>query len=215
MKLYLLRHGETAWNKNHRFQGRIDIPLNDFGRELAEITREAAPCIDYDRVYCSPLIRAFETAQLFMKDRMPADQIIKDERLTEISFGEWEGTDIEVASKDPDHPLYQCLWHPENYVPTAGAESFQHLVDRAQDFIYNEILPLEYSCQNILVVAHGALIRGLVCAAGYKEIKDFWGTQYLNCSITTLDITDGRITLDAEAEVFYDPSLLKHHGWQK
>lgn len=215
MKLYLLRHGETEWNKGHRFQGRIDIPLNDFGRELAEITRDAAPKVEYDRAYCSPLNRAVETAQIFIKGQMDVEQIVQDQRLTEISFGEWEGTDIEIASKDPNHPLYQCLWHPEQYVPTGNAESFQHLIDRAYDFIYNEILPLEYSCQNVLVVAHGALIRALVSAAGFKKIEDFWGTQYLNCSITTLDITDGRITLDAEAEVFYDPSLLKHHGWQK
>ena len=70
MKLYLLRHGETAWNNTHRFQGQIDIPLNDFGRELAEITRDAAPEIVFDRVYSSPLSRAFETAVIFMRGRM-------------------------------------------------------------------------------------------------------------------------------------------------
>lgn len=215
MKLYLLRHGETSWNNTHRFQGRIDIPLNDFGRELAQITRDAMPVIPFDRVYSSPLCRAVETAEIFMADRISADQIRKDDRLVEIGFGEHEGTDIEAASKDPDHPLYQCLWHPELYEPTCGAESFEHLIDRARCFLHDEILPLEWSCGNILVVAHGALIRALVCAAGFKEVKDFWGTQYLNCSITTLNIIDGNITLEKEAEVFYDPALLKHHGWKK
>lgn len=215
MKLYLLRHGETAWNNTHRFQGQIDIPLNDFGRELAEITRNAAPEIVYDRVYSSPLCRAFETATIFMRGRMAEEEIRKDQRLIEISFGEHEGTDIEIASRDPEHPLYQCLWHPEQYVPTCGAESFDHLIGRAADFLHNEILPLEGVCENVLIVAHGALIRAIVCAAGFKEVKDFWGTQYLNCSITTLDITDGKVVLEKEAEVFYDPSLLKHHGWKK
>lgn len=215
MTLYLLRHGETAWNNAHRFQGQIDIPLNDFGRELAEITRQAVPNLVFDRVYSSPLNRAFETAQIFMQGRRGSTEITVDERLKEISFGEHEGTDIEVASKDPQHPLYQCLWHPENYVPTCGAESFPHLVERAGAFLRDEILPLEKTCRNVLVVAHGAIIRAFVCASGFKEIKDFWGTQYLNCSITTLEITDGQVTLTKEAEVFYDPASLKHHGWSK
>ena len=66
-------------------------------------------------------------------------------------------------------------------------------------------MPLEgQGLQRILVVAHGALIRGIVCAAGKKEIKDFWECPYFNCSLTTLDITCGQITLEREAEVFYD-----------
>ena len=215
MIVHLLRHGETAWNKTHRFQGQIDIPLNEFGRELAEVTRERMPEVSYDYVYSSPLSRAVETAEIVMRGRMPLDQIRKDDRIIEISFGEHEGTDIEVASKDPEHALYQCLWHPEVYVPTCGAESFDHLIARAGDFLTNELIPLEKTCENILVVAHGALIRAIVCAAGFKTIAEFWGTQYLNCCVTTLEITDGKVALLREAEVFYDPALLKHHGWSK
>lgn len=215
MKLYILRHGETEWNKNHLFQGQRDVPLNDFGRELAVITREAAPRIHYDRVYSSPLSRALETAQIFVKDNFPVDQISIDDRLIEIGFGDYEGCDIEAASKDPSHPVYDCLWHPENYVPQNGAESFEHLVSRAKDFLQNEIIPLENQCKNVLVVAHGALIRALVSAVGKKKIADFWGTQYFNCCITTMDVTNGNITLEKEAEIFYDPHLLKHPGWKK
>lgn len=215
MKVYLLRHGETSWNKAHRFQGRTDIPLTDFGKELAQVTRDAMPAVPFDYVYCSPLCRAVETAEIFVQGRVPLNQIRKDERLLEISFGEHEGTDIEIASKNPEHPLYQCLWHPECYIPTGGAESFEHLIDRARGFIDNELLPLESFCSNVLVVAHGAFIRGLVCAAGFKEIRDFWSTQYLNCCVTILDITNGHLSLDKEAEVYYDSALLKHHGWSK
>lgn len=215
MQIHLLRHGETSWNNAHRFQGQIDIPLNDFGRELAVITRQAMPQLHYDRVYSSPLSRAFETAQIVMEGQLRPDQIILDRRIIEICFGQFEGTDIEVASRDPQHGLYQCLWHPELYVPTCGAESFEHLVARAGAFLIDELMPLERTAQHILVVAHGALIRALVCAAGFKQIKDFWATQYLNCSITTIDVTDGKLSLIKEAEVFYDPKTLKNHGWSK
>jgi broad specificity phosphatase PhoE len=58
----------------------------------------------------------------------------------------------------------------------------------------------------VLVVAHGALNRAIVCAAGYKEIKDFWNVKYLNCCLTTLEIKNGEISLLKEAEIFYDSS---------
>lgn len=230
MKLYLLRHGETEWNRSHRFQGRINIQLNEAGRLLARLTRERMPQIDYDRVYVSPLDRAIETAHIMLEGRFPLDRLRIDERVVEICFGDWEGTDIDKAGKDPEHPLYNCLWHPELYDPKSidpntKAESFEELVARAADFLNNEIMPLAgplgrdkseggECCQNVLVIAHGALIRALVCAAGYKTIPDFWGTHYLNCCLTTLDITNGKITLEREAEIFYDPKD-GAFGWSK
>lgn len=214
MKLYMIRHGETDWNRRKCFQGRVDVPLNDNGRRLAQLTREKMPVIAYDRVYCSPLNRARETAQILLEGRYPLDQIRMDQRVIEMDFGCYEGSDITKAGKDPQHPLYNMLWHPELYTPGDKAESFQQLVDRSSGFLQDEIVPLEKECQNILLVAHGALIRSLVVAAGKKAIKDFWGVKYLNCCQTVLDITDGVITLEREAEIFYDPSECEP-GWVK
>lgn len=207
MKLYLLRHGETGWNKTGRFQGQTDIPLNEAGRVLAALTRENMPPVRFDRVYCSPLCRAVETAQIFLKERYPLGDIRYDDRIKEISFGEYEGSSIEEAKVNEQHPMYQMLWHPENFLPKDGVgETFQQVVDRAGDFLFNEILPLEGECENILVVAHGALNRSIVVAAGHKSIKDFWGAKYMNCCVTTLEIQKGEISLLKEAEIFYDPS---------
>lgn len=206
MKLYLLRHGETDWNKAGRFQGQTDIPLNDAGRELARITRRNMPSVKFDRVYCSPLQRAVETAKIFLEGDFPLEQIRYDKRIIEISFGEQEGAIIQQAKDDPTHPMFNMLWHPEAYEPKGNAESFAQVVERANDFLQNEILPLEKECENILIVAHGALNRSLVVAAGHKEIKDFWGARYYNCCVTTLEVKDGKIDLLKEAEVYYDTS---------
>jgi len=207
VKLYLFRHGQTDWNKAHRFQGHIDIPLNEYGRELARITARNWPIVPYDRVYCSPLIRAVETAQIILDGRPEKEMIKTDQRIIEFGFGPCEGHNIDEAAGDPQNPMYNLLHHPEKYNPTNGAESFYDLVDRAGAFLRDEILPLEQQgIENVLVVAHGALIRGVVCAAGKKEIRDFWQCPYYNCSLTTLDITHGEITLEREAEVFYDAS---------
>lgn len=204
MILYMLRHGETDWNKAHRFQGQIDIPLNDWGRELAQITASKWPIVNYNRVYCSPLIRAQETAYIVLAGRPELDHIITDPRITEFGFGSCEGKVIDEESQNPDSPMYNLLHHPEQYVPVEGAESFQDLVDRAKCFLTDEILPLEVNCDNVLIVAHGALIRALVCAAGLKTIAGFWDVRYFNCCLTTLDISNGNITMVKEAETFYD-----------
>ena len=210
MKVYLLRHGETDWNKAGRFQGQTDIPLNDAGRELARITRENMPEVHFDKVYCSPLVRARETAEIFLEGRFPLDKIQYDSRIIEISFGEQEGANIQIAKDDPSHPMYNMLWHPESYVPQGKGESFSEVVRRAEDFLNNEILPLEHqNCDNVLVVAHGALNRSIVVAAGHKELKDFWGARYYNCCVTTLDVEDGKIKLLKEADVYYDTSYFK------
>lgn len=215
MKLYLFRHGQTDWNKVHRFQGQIDIPLNDFGRELARVTAQRWPIVPYDRVYCSPLCRAVETAQLVLEGRPELAQMQIDRRIIEFGFGDNEGASIDEAGNDPNNTMFNLLHHPESYVPVQGGESFEDLVARASDFLQQEILPLEtQGVENVLVVAHGALIRGLVCAAGFKEIRDFWSTPYYNCCLTTLSIEQGKILLVKEAEVFYDTDGL-FGGWTR
>ncbi len=207
MKLYLLRHGETPWNKLGRFQGQTDIPLNESGRKLAVLTREGMPDIHFDRVFCSPLCRAVETAHIFLEGRFPLEQIKTDERIKEICFGENEGSSIDEAKVNPEHPMHVLLWHPEQYQPQNGkGESLAQVAERAGDFLQNEILPLEGKCENVLVVAHGALNRSIVVAAGLKRIEDFWIAKYLNCCVTILEINQGKISMLKEAEIFYDPA---------
>lgn len=215
MKIYLLRHGETDWNKSHRFQGRIDIPLNDYGRELAVLTRQRWPQVAFDRVYCSPLIRAVETAQIVLEGRPERDLITIDDRVIEFGFGDSEGKNIDIASQDPLDPMFNLLHRPEAYVPSGGGETFEQLVARAGAFLRDELLPLEaQGVGNVLVVAHGALNRAMVCAAGFKTIPEFWGVRYFNCCLTTLDVQQGVVTLEREAEVFYDAEG-HFGGWQK
>lgn len=88
---YILRHGRTDWNEEHRLQGEVDIPLNETGRQMAYDAAEKYKDIDFDICYCSPLKRAQETARIFLADRNPAVEIITDNRLHEMCFGDYEG----------------------------------------------------------------------------------------------------------------------------
>ena len=62
--LYIIRHGKTDWNALHKLQGRTDIPLNDEGRQMAEDARKEYRDVHFDVCFCSPLIRARETAEM-------------------------------------------------------------------------------------------------------------------------------------------------------
>ena len=99
--LYIMRHGKTEWNVRHKLQGRTDIPLNEEGRKMAEKAHEEYKDINIDICYCSPLVRARETAEIVLRGRnIP---ILTDDRLVEMSFGEYEG--VENSFHIPDCPI--------------------------------------------------------------------------------------------------------------
>lgn len=98
MKLYIIRHGETDWNKEKRLQGQSDTQLNEYGIELARITGEALKDVHFDYIFSSPLKRAYKTAELIRMDR-PV-KIITDDRLKEICFGVNEGVSSELITED-------------------------------------------------------------------------------------------------------------------
>ena len=85
MILYIIRHGETEWNKMGKMQGKTDISLSEDGRKLAQKTADGLKNIKFDYIFSSPLERAYETACIIKGDR--DIEIVKDERLIEVGFG--------------------------------------------------------------------------------------------------------------------------------
>lgn len=201
MKIYLFRHGETAWNKERRLQGQSDIPLNEFGRELAMKTAEALKEIPFDRAFASPLSRAAETARIIMGERdIP---FMTDKRLMEMHFGSYEGDAFDPPKVDPAHPLYNFLCRPENYTAGRDAESFEEVTERGVDFLQEQILPLEGNCENILIVAHGAFNRCLLGGIAGIPRKDFWKIGLPNCAASILFLENGRIRILEESRIYY------------
>ena len=83
--LYIMRHGKTDWNAKHKLQGRTDIPLNEEGIQMAEQAKEKYKDVNFDICYCSPLVRAKQTAEIVLEGRnIP---IVYDDRLMEMCFG--------------------------------------------------------------------------------------------------------------------------------
>lgn len=202
MEIYLFRHGETDWNRDRRLQGQSDIPLNEFGRELAAETAGAVRDISFDRAFCSPLRRAAETAEIILGARdIP---LVRDRRLMEINFGEYEGNAFDAMKKDPAHVLHNFFCKPECYMPYAGMESFQDVMDRGRSFFQEEVLPLEGSCERLLIVAHGAFNRCVLSMLRGIPLRDFWQTGLPNCAVSILTLEGGKYRVVEESRIYYE-----------
>lgn len=201
MEIYLFRHGETDWNKERRLQGHSDIPLNEYGRELAVETAKALEGLAFDRAFSSPLKRAFETAQILLAGRdIPLET---DGRLTEMGFGDCEGGAFDLPKTDLEHPLHDFFCRPALFRPRGGAESFQEAQARGQAFLRERILPLEGSCSRVLIVAHGAFNRCLLSAIGNIPLEKFWEIGLPNCAASILSLEDGVFRILEMGKVYY------------
>lgn len=212
MIIYLMRHGETEWNKRGCFQGQVDIPLNDYGRELARITAEALKDVKFEAAFCSPLLRAMETAMI-MLDEQQMEQLRKrqkpvpvmiDERLKEFNFGVKDGSNIAQMRSDPTEPLYYLLNDPKNYVPPEGGETLEQLYKRSSSFMEERILPLEKQYETILIVAHGVMNRSIINPIAGIPVEDFWAIQMRNCTVSILSLQDGRLQVEEKGRIYYE-----------
>lgn len=181
--LYIMRHGKTDWNAKHKLQGRTDIPLNEDGRRMAEKAGIEYRDVHFDSCYCSPLIRAKETAEIVLKGRdIP---IVRDERLVEMSFGIYEG--IENSPQIPDCPVNVLFEHPEQYItPFEGAESFEELYARTGEFLEKIVEPQLKQGKDILIVGHGAMNSSIVCQVKDISIDRFWSAGLEQCKLMRL-----------------------------
>lgn len=99
MKIYLVRHGETDWNQAGRLQGQTDIDLDAQGFAQAAEAAERLKEVPFEIAFCSPLIRARHTAETIVGERKIT--LTTDERLRELNFGPWEGTDVRKIRGGP------------------------------------------------------------------------------------------------------------------
>ncbi|MCQ2573232.1 MAG: histidine phosphatase family protein [Treponema sp.] len=173
MELYLVRHGKTLWNAENRLQGRSDIELNEEGISAAQELGEKLKDIPFDMIFSSPLKRAYRTAELIRGNR--EIEIIKDDRLMELSFGICDG----IYYKDwtaENCPYRFFFTEPDKYFPPEKGESLKECCDRTKGFIQNVIEPLaEKQIQRVMIVAHGALNASIMCYLEKRDQKHFWG----------------------------------------
>lgn len=161
MNIYLLRHGETDWNQTGRLQGHTDIPLNQNGKEQISKAAEILTDLQFpiDLIISSPLSRARESAEIVAgRLAYKKKNIVIEPLLIERCFGLGEGlTASERVEKYPN----------DNY---PQMESFEDLISRAH-LAFETIVDSFNDKQNILVVAHGAILYAIVTAITEGQIE--------------------------------------------
>lgn len=203
MDIYLIRHGETDYNKGKRLQGTVDIPLNEKGIELAKKTAEGMKDIRFDRIYTSPLIRAKKTAEILRGNRKV--EIIPTDGLREISFGDYEGlTILDGKYNIPDPDFLNFFNAPEKYHTPPNGESIEHLKIRTSSFIRGIMNDPENEHMTFLMASHGAAIRGILSGLLDLPLEKFWdGGVHKNCAVTLLHAEKGTFEVVFENRVYY------------
>ncbi len=156
--IYIIRHGETDWNRQKRFQGHTDIALNDEGRlQAVRLAMKLADVLPFDRLVASDLLRARETAEIL--NRGYNTPIAVDEELREMNFGQWEGLNITAIQERWPDELQE--WYTSGQLTVPGGESQEELFQRVwQRFRY---WADQEDYHKMGIVCHGAVCGVLIC----------------------------------------------------
>ena len=186
-RIFLIRHGETNWNKEGRFQGQIDIPLNKNGKDQAKKTFEYLKEINFSKAFSSSMSRPYETAQIILQNNKEL-KITKLDSLLEISHGLWEGK-LEKEIKS-EWPALLKNWHdkPEEVIMPEG-ESIKDVSERSVKAFQEICLSQKYNDLTLLV-AHDAVNKTLICNILGIDFSNIWMIKQGNGGITIIDIFD-------------------------
>lgn len=184
-RLFLVRHGETEWNKLGKFQGTIDIDLSEQGIAQAHCVSKRFNG-NFDHIYSSPLKRAYETAEIICEGKGIKPLLAND--LREISFGEWEGMTIkDILDVYPSE--FDRWINDEVEAPLCGGDlSLRKASIRAKNAI-REIVN-KHKGDSIIVVAHGGIIKAALVGIFSWNMTMYHKMVIGNTSVTEIDFDD-------------------------
>lgn len=187
MKLYLIRHGQTAWNAQSRVMGRSETPLDAIGEKQVSQMAKSLKDFTIEKIFSSPQLRAQQTAQaLAMVKNIP---VHRDERLAEIDFPRWQGKTIEEIRDDEVYRSRRkdilSFLHPE-------VESYQSLIDRISAFCVD----MEKAERDIAVVTHADVVKGFMIHLLQVPSETFFQFKIQNASCTVLNKENERWILE-------------------
>ena len=167
--IYLVRHGQTAWNKEEVFRGRTDIPLNETGLKEAAMAADYFRPLQLDAIYSSPLARAWQTAREIAKHHTLQVQPLAG--LIDMSFGSWEGRPLKEV-RENDQERYR-LWAEEPHrVKFPGGETLEQVRARAMAALESVIE--KHPEKTVILVSHRVINKVLLCAVLGLDNSHFW-----------------------------------------
>lgn len=181
-RIIFVRHGQTTWNLELKYQGHTDTDLSPLGIEQAKLVANRLAQEKIAAVYASDLSRAFETAEhIAVRHGVPVFQMPD---LREIKFGEWEGLTYEaIKAKWPELIDNFLLKADEIEIP--GGETFTQLKERVSLAIQH--MTDRHAGQTIAVVSHGGTIRTILCAALNVPLNYVWNIRQDNTAVNIIE----------------------------
>lgn len=197
LTLYLVRHGETEWNREDRIQGRMNSSLTEKGRKSARLLGERLKEIEFAGVITSPSERTLETTELILEGRDLLYQ--RDERVMEMDMGPWQGlTKTEIREKFPE--AYDCFMTRPDLYQNGEGETFIDMYKRAEGFLTG--LKNSDVEGNLLVVSHGLFIKSLFLVIKGIPIKDFWTEPTVDgTSLSIVKVESGKMEFVLEGDM--------------
>lgn len=191
-RLLLIRHGETEWNRASRFQGQIDIPLNETGKEQAQKAADFLENISLDFAISSPMARPKETAEIILKNK-PEINLELQPDLKEISHGLWEGK-LEAEIQAEYGELLQKWKDAPETVQMPEGENLKQVWDRGVacwDDVVKAIEENSSEPQTGIVVAHDAINKAILCYLLGLKPSNFWNVKQGNGAVSVIDYPQG------------------------
>tara|TARA_B100000579_G_scaffold151835_1_gene123385 strand:- start:3933 stop:5261 length:1329 start_codon:yes stop_codon:yes gene_type:complete len=186
-RIILVRHGETDWNQQGRFQGQIDIPLNQNGKDQAKAASKFLKNILIHKAFSSSLSRPRETAEIILKEH-PGIVIALKDNLKEIGHGKWEGKlESEIKHDWPD--LLRTWQKSPEKVQMPGGENIKEVSVRSING-WNEICNNLRDGETALVVAHDAVNKTILCHLLGLTPSKIWMIKQGNGGITVVDLSE-------------------------
>jgi len=189
LAIILARHGETDWNVEEIFRGRIDVELNETGVKQAELLAGYLRDLRLTAIYSSPLKRALKTAELIASYHHL--NIVVTDDLIDFDYGEWQGLSHQ-AVKDKHKELYAKWLKKPHQVTMPAGESLDDVRRRAVGLVDKVIARHEGT---VALVSHRVVNKVLICALLGLDNSHFWNIRLDTCGITTFIYEKGRFIL--------------------
>ena len=188
--IYLVRHGQTAWNKEEIFRGRTDVPLNEVGLREAAFAGEYLREVEIHAIYSSPLARAWETAKRIAQFHnlkvLPLDGVI------DISFGKWEGHSLQEI-RNTDRELYRQWREEPHQVRLPGGESLEEVRVRSMSAL-EEMIRLHMG-KTLVLVSHRVINKVIICGVLGLDNSHFWQITQDPTAINLIQYKNGKYIL--------------------
>lgn len=196
-EIILVRHGETEWNVEEIFRGRIDIELNETGMKQAELLAEYLSHLKLEAIYSSPLKRALKTAEIIAGYHKLGVEIAPG--LIDFNYGEWQGLPHQEV-KDRYKELYARWINSPEKIKIPAGESLNDVRERALDVVNNVVARYKGT---IALISHRVVNKVLICALLGLDNSYFWNIKQDTGAVTTFTYQNERFILTEHNNTSY------------